>query len=370
MLNAYRNLKLAIILYQANNSGGAWRSIMTYYRDADLNGDPVRVINRMNRRTFRQVVAAAIAAPRLLFNGLDSFHRWEAIALCLLRRNAMIYLHETGYMLDQFKASSPLRYRLVQRILKRNQVLAVSEQAASLYRERFGSENVVVVYECLPSPSELVFKKADRKRICMVGTIEERKGATFFSRIADKAEEKKMPWDFHWIGGKGSQESCYLSENVTWWGWQDHPRDFVKRCDLFLLASVDDPFPLACLEALQDRVRAVAYSRTGVSEVLHALQGCAVFDDYKIDTALKAVERAMNGEINDEEIHSLMKHRIEVSAFRHRMNQILAMGSTDELNAPSGGLRTGGERNELHLGGRDSEAVASTSKDKAPVSSS
>lgn len=323
MLTSYRKLKLAIILYQANNAGGAWRSIMTYHRSAEMMSEPVKLINRSNRRTFRQVLAAAIAAPRLLFNGLDSFLRWEAIIVCLLRRDSLIYLHETAYMLDQFEKQSPFRFRLVGNILKRNPILAVSEQAAKQYRERFGSHNVFVAYECLPAPAD-ISPRNDSKRICMVGTIDERKGASFFSRVADLASEKHLPWEFHWIGSKGSEESSYLSDNVTWWGWLDSPRGFVKNCDLFFLASVDDPFPLACLEALQDHVRAVAYTGTGAAEMIRDLAGCGVYSTYEAGDALEAIRSALAAGLDVVESDRLMAELIEVPAFQARMDTILS----------------------------------------------
>lgn len=323
MLQAYRSLKLVIVLYQANNQGGAWRSIMTYFRNAEMNGESVKLIDRSNRRTFRQVAAAAAAAPRLLINGLGSFQRWEAILIGLLRRDAFVYLHETAYMLDRFQQEFPFRYRFLRRILMRNPILAVSEQAAALYRDRFGSKNVSIIYECLPS-QPVITAKGEKTRICMVGTIDERKGASFFSRLADLAAERGLPWEFHWIGSKGSREPCYLSTNVTWWGWMDNPREFVKTSDLFFLASVDDPFPLACLEALQDQVRSVAYAGTGVSEILIKIPGCGIFPDYREEDALAAIQSSLATSLDTAALQTLMKDLIEVSAFQKRMDLLLS----------------------------------------------
>lgn len=318
----YRALNHAIVLYASGNPGGAWRSITTYHRHAELQGDAIKMINRHNQRTFRQLLMAMIATPILLLNGLDSFRRWEALVVLALRRSTVVYLHETSQLLDQFQKEHPFRGWLLSRLLSRRAILAPSESAANLYRQKFRCHRVKVVYECLPSPIPLE-PSPGTIRICMVGTIESRKGVTLFSRVADAAHEKGFPWEFHWAGGQGSEENLYRSENVRWWGWTDQPGELIRRCDLFFLSSIDDPFPLAVLEALRENLRCVAYAGTGSAEILLDLDGCEIFEDHTTAQALAAIEKALNLPTNPRQIDALFKERLGVSAFRKHLHRCL-----------------------------------------------
>lgn len=126
----------------------------------------------------------------------------------------------------------------------------------------------------------------------MVGSINERKGVELFSKVADLAAKSHPSWQFHWIGSKATINELYESPMVTWHGWQWNPRDIVRQCDLFFLSSIDDPCPLAALEALHMGKGCVAYQATGTAELIKEVRGCAVFEEYNEDKALTALEVA------------------------------------------------------------------------------
>jgi glycosyltransferase involved in cell wall biosynthesis len=132
----------------------------------------------------------------------------------------------------------------------------------------------------------------------MVGSINERKGVELFSKVADLAAESHPNWQFHWIGSKATMGELYQSPKVTWHGWQWNPRDIVQQCDLFFLSSIDDPCPLAALEALHMGKRCVAYKKTGTAELIENLQGCSVYHEYEPRAALKALTTAATAEKN------------------------------------------------------------------------
>jgi glycosyltransferase involved in cell wall biosynthesis len=313
MLERYRNSRVTILASSLFSEGGDWRSIYFFGKQLESRGETVAMIQVGGKRGFRQTCAAGAYAPRLLVNGLGTLARWPVLIICLLRKDVRIYLHETGYVLDQFQNESPLRYRLLAKILRRNPLLCVSKQAESHYRERFGSESTHVVYEC-PGDAQTPDLDPMKKHIVMVGSINERKGVELFSKVADLAAESHPDWQFHWIGSKATMSELYQSPKVTWHGWQWNPRDIVRQCDLFFLSSIDDPCPLAALEALHMGKRCVAYKNTGTSELIKNLQGCSVYHEYEPEATLKALATAATAE-NNQSISDTVGRMTNPSAF-------------------------------------------------------
>lgn len=292
-MKRYANSEVTILISSLFSEGGDWRSIYFFAKRLEAQGRSITLVSVNAKRGFRQMWAAAVFAPRLLVNGLGTLTKWPMLLICLWRKDARIYLHETGYMLDEFKASSPYRYRIVSRILSRNPLLCVSKQAEEMYRQRFGNVRTHVVYEC-PGDVKPPDLDPSKKNIVMVGSINERKGAELFSRVADLAAEKYPEWVFHWIGSKASMNKLYQSENVTWHGWQWNPREFVYQCDLFFLSSIDDPCPLAALEAIHMGKPCVAFSGTGTAELISDLKNCEVFLKHCENTAIDAIAKCLS----------------------------------------------------------------------------
>lgn len=292
-MKRYSQSRVTILASSLFSEGGDWRSIYFFAKHLEAQGDAVAMVHVGGKRGFRQMCGAAVYAPRLLVNGLGTLVRWPVLLICLLRKDIRIYLHETGYVLDQFQGQAPLRYRILARILGRNPILCVTKQAEAHYRERFGSTCTHVVYEC-PGDVEPPALDPDKTHIVMVGSINERKGVELFSRVADLAAEAHPDWQFHWIGGKATMKDLYQSPKVTWHGWQWNPRDIVRQCDLFFLSSIDDPCPLAALEALHMGKRCVAYKNTGTAELIEGVPGCAVYTEFDPDAARVVLSSAIN----------------------------------------------------------------------------
>jgi glycosyltransferase involved in cell wall biosynthesis len=316
-----------IIGYAFFVANGGWRSIYNYFRMREAAGLPAKLIDRRNIRTFRQFVAALFFGRHVIFNSLDCFWRWEALAFCLLRRGAMIYLHDTEHTLDGFAREHPFKYRLLGRILRRNRVLCVSNAAADLYRRRFGSQRTFVVYENLADRRTPEFEPG-MKHIVMTGVLDPRKGVDLFSGVADRAQDLGRPWRFHWLGGIHSPDAGRHSANVTWWGWVDNVDEFLAKADVFFLSSKDDPFPLSCLEALRARRRCVAFAATGVAEAMRGVLGCAVYDEHTVDAAFAAIEHVLNELPDDAAFARVHDEFIKVDAFARRMDAILGSGES------------------------------------------
>ncbi len=322
LLEYYRSRVLVFVGYDFFSNGGAWRSIYRVFRHKEANGEAVMLINRCNQKTFRQMVAALCLSPRLLINGLGAFTRWEGIAACLLRKDILIYLHDTEYMIELFARTFPWKFLLFRRIIRRNPVLCVSRQMQEYYTAELGVRQVHVIREALAIPSKPDFEPGYR-HVVMVGSMDERKGVPFFSAVAEQANALSLGWKFHWVGGVASQTLGTLSERVHWWGWQEAPYEFVNRADLFFLSSLDDPLPLACLEAMGQGKRCVVYRKTGIAEMIAGVRGCAVYEDYSVASAIDAIRRVMKELPDSDTLIKITKKHASVSAWDSKIQQII-----------------------------------------------
>lgn len=325
-MNRYRQLKVAIIAASLFTEGGDWRSLFVYARREELRGEKVALIRLGARRSARQFLAIAAFAPRVILNGLGTVGTWRGLLLASIRKDVGIYLHETAYMLDEFRHGAPWRYRWLKKIMRRNPVLCVSRQAEQLYQERFGAQRTCVVYEC-PGTEEASSNEFDPSatHIVMTGSLNPRKGVELFSRVADLAAVRHPTWKFHWLGAVATMEHLYQSPKVTWHGWTWYPGEFLQRCQLFFLASVDDPCPLSALEALGRGLPVVAYRGTGTAEIVEGLPGCAVFSEHTPEAAMEALEQALVSPSEPAERVAAFQQVASMNAFSQRIDDALSM---------------------------------------------
>ena len=323
-MKRYSQATLAVIASSLHSEGGDWRSIYFLVRHLQSKGEQTFFINPSGKRGLRQFLATAFWAPRILVNGLGTVMRWDVLLLCLFRKTACVYLHETDYMLDIAEKTSPLKFRVLVRILKRNPVFCVSKQAEALYQARFGSQKTFVVYECPGANCSQAKLDKTKKHIVMVGSINERKGVELFSKVADLAADSHPGWQFHWVGSLATMNPIYQSTNVTWHGWQWQPGNIVERCDLFFLSSVDDPCPLAALEAMQQGLGIIAYRETGTAEIIEEIVGCGVFEDYSDEAVMVCLQKALSAGSDPEQVKEKARAITGVEAFSKRIEEAFA----------------------------------------------
>lgn len=219
-----------------------------------------------------------------------------------------IYLHETDFIFNRLEKERPEKYQAFFNNARNFNFLTVSKRQGQMLKDRFGITRTFWVPGTSPIDSD-VCSTGKKKlapnsplRIVMAGTLQPRKGVTLFSQLADKANSLGLPWTFHWAGGDvGRSSEIYKSANVEFLGNLDGTgmERFLSQADVFLLSSEDDPFPLACLEALQMFKRIVAFKDTGTSEIISSLSGCAVYNEHTVDAAYKALETAIHAELDD-----------------------------------------------------------------------
>lgn len=322
LIDYYRSRSLVIIGYDFHSEGGAWRSIYKYFRHEEARGEKVMLIDRRKQGTFRQLLMAFLFSPRLLFNGMGTFMLWEGILACLIRKDILVYLHDTEYMISRFAWSHPFKFRFLKQILNRNRILVVSKQMRDYYQKKLGAQRCHVVREAVVLPSKPDFDPTHR-HIVMVGSIDERKGVGLFSEVARLAREHGRNWRFHWVGALASQSLGELSPDVHWWGWQDSPTEFVRKADVFFLSSIDDPLPLACLEAISLGKRCLVYRGTGIAELLDGVVGCAVMEHYATEEAMRLMDTILNQEPDSQRLLEIVSQGALLPAFAEKLNHVL-----------------------------------------------
>jgi glycosyltransferase involved in cell wall biosynthesis len=318
----YAAYRYVLVVGDFHSEGGAWRSINFFYKTLQKSGVSVLLVDLRRSDGWKQWVCSLLFSPRIVVNGMAAVERWHVLVGLLLRKDAAIYLHDTEYMLAALQQQKPLVYKLLSFLLRERPVLCVSERMAALYRNRFGARHTEVVYELTEIEPEPVLETGWR-HIVMAGSLNRRKGYPLFVRTAELAAERGLPWTFHWVGGLGESDLAPISPAIRWWGWRDSTSLILKQADVFFLSSIDDPQPLACLEALSLGKRVVVYAETGSAEIVEGLPGCRVFANHDSQSALAAIENAMEEEPKGEMHRSKLIDYAGVVAFQNKLDSVL-----------------------------------------------
>jgi glycosyltransferase involved in cell wall biosynthesis len=97
-------------------------------------------------------------------------------------------------------------------------------------------------------------------------------------------------------GFPGLEELMKQLPNVELVGYVPDISDFYKRCDVFVLPSVDDGFGMALLEAMSNYVACVASSNCGASEFITSGRDGIVVDPASEDQLAEAILRLYQSE--------------------------------------------------------------------------
>jgi glycosyltransferase involved in cell wall biosynthesis len=158
-----------------------------------------------------------------------------------------------------------------------NRFIAVSEAVKNNLINNYNipSELIDISYEFIPTNNfDSIEQKKCRKYvsdslgipmnayiICASGTTGWRKGPDLFIQVANIIHKLQpdIPTYFLWIGGETQGQRFYdlkhdieksdLTKYVHFIGEQKDPSIYFASCDIFLMVSREDPFPLVCLEA-------------------------------------------------------------------------------------------------------------------------
>ncbi len=289
-------------------------------------------------------VEALGGAETVLVNSLAPFWRCAVTnglvgTLLDAGRPVTLYAHETEYVLGYEAQRCAERHREMLKLLPRLRVLCVSRAQADMFRQ-LGVPDPIVVYNTVPRDGHRRPARrrpgAERPRVVMVGTVQDRKGVDLFSRVAELAHARGLPWRFAWIGRRTPRvaERSLLSDRVLWLGAlsRDRVREELAASDAFFLSSVDDPMPLSVVEAVQHRLRVVGYRRVGSHEVLDGVRGYRAFAEYEPEAALAALRAALDEEVSESGYRQVAE-LFDAPAFAARMSAALGLARTPGADA-------------------------------------
>ena len=324
-------LDMALVIYDRpksrNAAIGAPKALMIYAEHAQREGRlRVELIKGEEIESSAKVRRKLQRARSVVVNGLQAFLWDSAFEVADLNPNTWFYLHETEWVWSVSAQRMPERYERVTQALHRNGLLASTEKQRRWFEDLLAPRRSAVVYNCVDFVPRLELTtppaRRDRKRIMMVGSMQPRKGVALFSSVADLAAARGLPYDFIWVGDTGTDSIHFdRSENATWLGrargtelhW------LLNAADLFFLSSEDDPLPLVVSEALSAGVGCSVYEETGSEEMVRGVTGCSVFKTYDAESALAAIQKAIDNPVDPETAHAVAEKFTSVTAFAHRI---------------------------------------------------
>ncbi|MFI7278058.1 glycosyltransferase [Streptomyces sp. NPDC049879] len=333
---ANRPSTLAVVGVSFSYITGVAVPVLTYTQ-ALIAQSPVDV-HYFDLAAFPQPEHAADAladAEIVLINSMAPFWR-SPIANGLVEglldagRTVMLYAHETEYVFNYEAERSAERHVEMLKLLPRLTVLCVSKAQADMFRQ-LGVTDPIVIYNTVPRDihrTRASATVAERPRMVMVGTVQDRKGVDLFSRVAELAYARGLPWRFSWVGWKTPRiaRRTLLSDRVEWMGAlsRDRVREELAASDVFFLSSVDDPMPLSVVEAVQHRLRIATFHRVGSREVLEGVSGYRAYTEYTPEAALDALAAVLDEDV-DEERYREVEELFDIPAFSARMSAALSL---------------------------------------------
>jgi glycosyltransferase involved in cell wall biosynthesis len=320
-IQSFKETKLVIVLNGFISYGGANKSIFNYYRYKINKGEKIELVDIQTFKGFLKFILAILFSPQILVNGLAAMWTWPVLIACLFRKGIIFYCHEAEHAFVAFKKRAPARYNLLAKVFPGLRLACVSKWQSDYLCSVFHVNQNALLYEAVDydQPYEL---DRTRKNILMLGYIMPRKGVELFSKVADLAAERFPDLCFSWIGS-GDPSGLYCSPRVQWLGEMQKPDVLLRQCDLLFLSSMDDPFPLACLEALSLKRRCVVYKNTGTAEVIRGVSGCAVFDEYTPESAYQAICNALHADLDMSRLEQIRQVISFVPSFATRLDCLL-----------------------------------------------
>lgn len=340
---AAEDVEILIACHDTSMSTGSPRPVLSYAEVMKARGRSVRILALQAWDRTMKAAKPLPPAKKIIVNSVASL-QWRAIRDLLEARpgNVWLYLHETEWAMKRLQHLSPEGYETFRRAAPEIPLLAVSQAQKRYFEAEFGAANVTVIRNVTQNANldpALVRAGAIDTRaplIVMIGTIQARKGVDLFSKVADMAKARGLPWRFRWIGRPTGDDGLYLSENVDWAGVLEGEAlaDAYRQASLFFLPSMDDPFPLASLEAMSYGVNVVCYRHVGAAEILGDLPGSIVFDAYAPEDALAAIEKALAADSDGMQIFETVKSLVDPDHFADVVN--LAIGCESGESTSSG----------------------------------
>lgn len=295
-----RNLTIIFVGHEAEKSGAPilfldiikWFKKYTEYKvkvillrggqiqeEYQKNAETLILRQKGNFKMYKQKVVEFIGSEECIIF-LNTVVAARFVELIDLSKYPIIaYIHELEKTLRLFTKETKL--------LKSNvrSLIADSDAVANNLINNHGySKNEIETVYAFIDPQHKYFDEEKRKKIRQnlnlpldkiiiysCGTAYWRKNPQGFVEIAERVLYKtKKECEFIWIGNGEEKVFCErlikeknLKEHVKFIGCVGNTRDYFATGDIFLLPSLEDPFPLVCLEAAECGLPVICYDGVG-----------------------------------------------------------------------------------------------------------
>ncbi len=209
------------------------------------------------------------------------------------------HIHELQYSIAQYGSPNSL-----ENLFKYStKIIACSQAVADNLKEYSNSDDIQVVHSFventeiinIATKSDIQAIKdkyglsSDKIWICSCGNADWRKAPDIFLQIAATTLKNNPKFGFLWIGIKNEGELYFqlkydekklgIENEIKWLNPTNEAVEIINSCDVFLVSSREDPFPLVVLEAALCRKPILGFKNTGgVDEFID--EGCGFKVDY------------------------------------------------------------------------------------------
>lgn len=315
-----------IVLHDFTLSGGSGRPIYNYYKNQlDATSKKVILLRLVTKHSFLKLVYYGLFSKRSIVNGIACFYYWPVLLFCFLKKEVVIYLHEAAPHTEPFAKKHALKFKFFCWLLHNRKVAFVSEWQLQYFIKWTSIPRYKVVYNNINFPYEHP-KERSKPTIAMIGYQSQYKNVGFFSKVADEAFQRDLPYEFIWIGGEGGEMSkMYHSDHVRWLGDQEHVMDSLNSIDVLLFTSYGDTFGLVITEALYKGKRVVSYAENGLAPFIKKLSGCRIYDRFDEELVLDLIDQVLKEDVHLNEHRQMVNDLCSMDHFKTRLEELFSM---------------------------------------------
>jgi glycosyltransferase involved in cell wall biosynthesis len=314
--------KAIFIVDELATWGGGSTPLLNFLKTEGHDQTSYKLIILGTRFGFFKASLAFLLQKNIIIVGFDPLKHLSILIFTSLKKNIILFPQTVTYQIPQF-FDSYLRNLFFSFLMANKKIACVSNFQKEYFISNYASSNIETVGAIIFTEPPLVSNNDNNKiKILMIGYYSALKGVNFYSEVADLAKKQGLKYEFYWLGDGPSNE-LYLSKNVTWLGYSANPKLSLSKIDIMFLSSLEDSIPLVFYEALELEKKCVVYKNTGVADIALTIEGCEVYDEYLPNSAINALDRALNTKFNLQQSKNALEKYTNWESFQAKLTSLI-----------------------------------------------